>query len=325
MGFYACFPDLLYSFSLFVDKNSIYLQAKVKAMYRICINVLVICCFFLFEQVHAQKIEPMKFFPEQYESWKVSEWMNYEGEALYDYINGGAELYLSYGLIGMTGCKYGGEGLPQITVEIYEMTSSLNAFGVYTQSRDREEYEFGQGSQRFNDFILFWKDNYYVIITTQKATPESTEAIRQMALFADGAIPKTGSKPDIVDALPQQELVPGGYLYFHHYVWLNAYLFIADYNIVNITDETHAVLARYGDRDNRCYLLVIDYPDISSAEAAFTQLKEKFAPEATDRRPVIQLEDQTWFSAWTGEKKLWAVFNGHSPGQIENLYHLSNK
>ncbi|MDR1406666.1 MAG: hypothetical protein LBJ23_01295 [Tannerella sp.] len=267
----------------------------------------------------------MKFLPEQYEAYKVSEWMDYEGEALYDYINGGAELYLSYGLVGMTGCKYNGEGLPQITVEIYEMTSSQNAFGVYTQSRDREEYDFGQGSQSFNDFILFWKDNYYVIITAQKATPESTKTIRQMASFVDGAIPGTGRKPDIVDALPPQDLVPGGYLYFHHYVWLNAFLFIADYNIINITDETHAVLARYGNGDSRCYLLVADYPDMPSAETAFIRLKEKFAPESAGSRPVLRLEDQTWFSTWTQGKRLWAVFNGRSSEQIENLYHLSGK
>ncbi|MDR2040696.1 MAG: hypothetical protein LBP98_00040 [Tannerella sp.] len=270
-------------------------------------------------------MEPMKFLPEQYEAYQVSEWMDYAGEALYDYINGGAELYLSYGLAGMTGCKYNGEGLPQITVEIYEMTSSANAFGVYTQSRDKEESDFGQGSQSFNDFILFWKGKYYAIITTQKATPESTKTIRQIAALIDSAIPETGSRPDIIDALPPNGLTPGGYLYFHHYVWLNAYLFIADYNIVNITDETHAVLARYGSADNRCYLLVIDYPDPSSAGTAFVQLKEKFAPESTDIRPVLQLEDQTWFSTWTQGKRLWAVFNGHSLEVIENLYHSINK
>jgi hypothetical protein len=267
----------------------------------------------------------MKFLPEQYDAYRVSEWMNYEGEALYDYINGGAELYLSYGLVGMTGCKYNGEGLSQITVEIYQMTSSLNAFGVYTQSRDREEYDFGQGSQSFNDFILFWKGKYYAIITAQKTTTESTKIIRQIAALIDRAISETGSRPNIVDVLPQKGLVPGGYLYFHHYVWLNAYLFIADYNIVNITDETHAVLARYGSTDNRCYLLVIDYPDTLSAGTAFEQLKEKFAPESTDIRPVLRLEDQTWFSTWTHEKRLWAIFNGNSLEQIENLYYSINK
>jgi hypothetical protein len=272
--------------------------------------------------VYAQKIEVMKHLPEQFDGYKVSEWLDYEGEALYDYINGGAELYMSYGLVGMTGCKYGGEGLPQITVEIYEMTSSANAFGVYTQSRDREENEYGQGSQSFSDFVLFWKDRYYIIITSQKIMPESVKAIHDLASLVDRAIPKTGDKPAIVNVLPQKNLAPGGYLYFHHYIWLNAYLFIADYNIINISDKTDAVLAKYGSADARCYLLAVEYPDADTAKAACTQLKDKFAPESTDARSKLQLEDGTFFMTWTREKLLYAIFNANSSEQAEELYQL---
>jgi hypothetical protein len=271
--------------------------------------------------VCTQKIDVMKLLPEKFDAYQATEWLDYEGEALFDYINGGAELYLSYGLAGMTGCKYNGEGLPQVTVEIYGMTSPANAFGVYTQSRDREESEYGQGSQRYKDFIIFWKDKYYVLITTQKATPESEKALLHLASLVDRAIPGTGRRPAIVDALPQKDLVPGGYLYFHHYVWLNAYLFIADYNIININDETDAVLAKYGDADARCYLLMVDYPDETAATAAWEKLKNEFAPESADERPKLQLEDGTWFTTWTRANRLCAIFDGRSLEQIDNLYH----
>jgi hypothetical protein len=270
--------------------------------------------------VNAQKINLMNQLPEQYNSYKVTDWLDYTGEALYDYINGGAELYLSYGLVGMTGCKYNGEGLPQITVEVYEMTSSQNAFGVYTQSRDKEERDYGQGSQSFSDFILFWKDKYFVIITTQKATPESGEAIRRLASLTDKAIPGEGERPALVDELPQEGLAPGGFLYFHHYIWLNAYLFIADYNIVNITEHTDALLAKYGPADARSYLLLVEYPDEGEAETAGRQLQEKFAPEWTPAAPFVQLEDKTWFTSRASGNKLYAIFNANSREQIENLY-----
>ncbi|MDR0698709.1 MAG: hypothetical protein LBG28_05770 [Tannerella sp.] len=264
----------------------------------------------------------MKWLPEKFDAYHISDRLDYKGEALYDYINGGAELYLSYGLAGMTGCKYNGDGLPQVTVEIYEMTSPANAFGVYTQSRDREECEYGQGSQRSGDFLLFWKDRYYVIITTEKATPESSKALLHIASAADKAITGKGRRPAIVDALPKKNIVPGGYLYFHHYVWLNAYLFIADYNIVNISDETDAVLAKYGDAEARCYLLMIDYPDMIAATTALEQLKKEFAPEASPcKRPELRLEDGTWFTTWTRGKRLCAIFEGQSPEQMNDLYH----
>ncbi|MDR1557655.1 MAG: hypothetical protein LBS88_11620 [Tannerellaceae bacterium] len=262
----------------------------------------------------------MNQLPEQYQSYKATEWLDFTGEALYDYINGGAELYLSYGLNGMTGCKYNGEGLPQITVEVYEMTAPKNAFGVYTQSRDKEESDYGQGSQTYDDFILFWKDRYFVIVTTQKATPESRDALRYLASLVEKAIPGEGEIPALVGELPEENRVPGGYLYFHHYIWLNAYLFIADYNIADISDQTDALLAKYGDADARCYLLLVQYPDKAGAEAAGEKLKSKFAPELSPANPVIRLEDNTWFTLRVKENKLSAVFNGNSREQVENLY-----
>ncbi|GHT29173.1 hypothetical protein AGMMS49574_05140 [Bacteroidia bacterium] len=270
--------------------------------------------------MNAQKINLMEILPEQYNSYKVTDWLDYKGDALYDYINGGAELYISYGLVGMTGCKYNGEDLPQITVEIYEMTSSKNAFGVYTQNRDKEEHDFGQGSQSFSDFILFWKDKYFVILTTQKATEKSKEAIHSLASLIDKAIPGEGEIPSIVNALPKEGLAPAGFLYFHHYVWLNAYLFIADYNIININDRTDAMLAKYGSADARSYLLLVEYPDEAEAEAAGKQLQIKFAPEWKTEQPIIQLEDNTWFSYRVKGNKLDAIFNGSSREEVEYIY-----
>jgi hypothetical protein len=263
----------------------------------------------------------MKFLPEKIGDYHITDRMDYVGEALFDYINGGAELYLSYGLKGMTGCKYNGKELPQITVEVYEMSSSGNAFGVYTQSRDKEEYEYGQGSQSFKDFILFWKNQYYVLITSQKATEECGRVMREIASTIDRSIEKEGAIPEIINALPSKGLAPAGFLYFHHYIWLNAYLFIADYNILNISDTTNAVLAKYGSADERCYLLIVDYPDILETEKAYNQLKEKFAPEKESARPVVKLEDGAWFSTWTTGNRLFAIFDSKSKQQIDNIYN----
>ena len=263
---------------------------------------------------------PAEKLPEQWRSYHATDRLNYTGKKLYDYIDGGAELYLSYGLTGMTGCKYNGEGLPQVTVEIYEMTDSKNAFGVYTQSRDKEESDYGQGSQSFPDFILFWKDRFFVIVNTQKVVPESQAAVQYLAKLIDESISETGDIPSIVNLLPKEGLAPAGFLYFHHYIWLNAYLFIADYNIINIDDRTDAVLAKYGEADARSYLLLVEYPNENEAIEAYKQLKDKYAPESTPADPLVQLEDKTWFTVWTKGNKLGAVFNGISKEKTEELY-----
>jgi hypothetical protein len=276
-------------------------------------------CYFNLSASVQEKF-PISGLPEQFMSYRVTDKMDFTGKELYDYINGGAELYLSYGLASMTGCKYNGDSLPQVTVEIYEMTSPKNAFGVYTQSRDKEERNYGQGSQSFPDFILFWKDRYFVIVYAQDVVPESEAAIQYLAALIDKSIPDEGEKPSIVNVLPEKGLAPAGFLYFHHYIWLNAYFFIANHNLINLDEETDAVLAKYGKADARVYLLAAEYPSEEKASEAYRNLKEKYAPELDADHPFVQLEDKTWFTAWTKGNKLGAIFNGASRKETEKLY-----
>jgi hypothetical protein len=262
--------------------------------------------------------------PDRFLDWRAAERLDFRGRQLYDYINGGAELYISYGLAGMTGCKYESDSLPQLTAEIYEMTSPANAYGVYTQSRDIEEHDFGQGSQSFHDFILFWKGRYFVIVNTQEVTDRSTAAVRSLAALIDSLITDTGTPPDIVADIPQTNLVPAGFLYFHHYIWLNAYYFIADHNLLNISDQTDAVLAKYIDGDRRACLLMVDYPDVDTAAAAFRQLVEKYAPELRTDDPFVLLEDGTWFAAFLADRRIAAVFNAGTRTAAENIIRQAN-
>ena len=277
-------------------------------------------CFTIYTDAQEDN-NPASILPEQYRSYKLSDKLSYTGENLFDYINGGAEVYLSYGFISMSGCKYQSESdQNQVTVEIFEMTNSKNAFGVFTQGWDKEEYEYGQGSLSFNDCVIFWKDRYFVVINTHKATNESTDAIRHFASLVDRSISGEGVIPEIIGDLPKQDLATAGYQYFHHYIWLNSYYFIANYNIINIGEQTDAVLAKYGPADDRRYLLLVEYTDPTGAKSAYGQLKEKFIPESEADGVAVQLEDKTWMTIWVKDNKLGAVFNGSTKEKTEKLY-----
>ncbi len=275
-----------------------------------------------FTGIRAQN--PAEQLPEQLGAYRATEQLDYTDENLFEYINGGAEMYLSYGLVGMKGRVYTVENLPEVTVEVYEMTEAKNAFGVYTQTRDKEEHTYGQGSQSQRDAVMFWKDRYFVIINTSKVTPESTEAVRQSALLIDKAIPGIGKIPDIVDRLPEKDLAPAGFVYFHHYIWLNSYYFIADYNILDIDKNVDAVLAKYGAPEDRSYLLLAEYPDNNAARKAYTQMKQKYAPEAKTNT-AVRLEDGTWFAVWIKGNKAGVVFNGSTREATEKLYRAAEK
>jgi len=222
----------------------------------------------------------------------------------------------------MKGCVYAADNLPDVTVEVYEMTEAKNAFGVFTQTRDKEEDTYGQGSLSYSDATIFWKDRYYVVINTSKSTPESEEAVRLLASAVDKAIPDVGQLPAIIGCLPEKDLAVAGYTYFHHYIWLNSYYFIADFNILNIDAQTDAVIARYGAPEQRSYLLMVEYPDDVSAQKAYNQMKERYAPE-TETNVVVRLENDTWFALWIKGARVGSIFNGATREATEQLYNAA--
>jgi len=275
----------------------------------------------IFTDISAQ--HPVDRLPEQFASYRVKERLNYTAVTLFDYINGGAEMYLSYGLAGMKGRVYSGKNLPEVTVEVYEMTEAKNAFGVFTQMRDKEEQTYGQGSQSNRDAVIFWKDRYFIIISAAKVTPESVKAVQYLASATDKAIPDEGKIPALVGCLPEKDLAVAGYTYFHHYIWLNTHFFIADFNILNIDAQTDAVIGKYGAPEHRSYLLMVEYPDNDSAQKAYGQMKTRFAPDAgTDI--VVRMEDNKWFALWINNNRIGAIFNGSARESTEQLYQAAN-
>ena len=263
--------------------------------------------------------------PGQVDGWSVTEQLLIDTrEALYDYIDGGAELYISYGFKSVLSCRYIKEGHPEVTAEIFDMGTAEDAFGVYSQTRDKEEHAFGQESYYISGAQFFWKGRYWVSLMTSETTEESVQLLRSLAGFIDEKIGETGERPAILSVLPTDGLVPGGYLFFHHYIWLNSYYFIAADNILEINENTPAALAKYGTPEERLYLLAIKYPDRAKAEQAYASFGRHFFPEGL-KDSCIKLEDNTWMTAGMYGSMLVAVFNGKSREKpLELLERISS-
>ncbi|MBN1413935.1 MAG: hypothetical protein JW973_02440 [Bacteroidales bacterium] len=266
--------------------------------------------------IHAQQFPEL---PLHISGWTMAEKKLIDSrEALYDYIDGGAELYISYGFKCAITCRYTKEGQPEVTAEIFDMGSAPDAFGVYSQTRDKEEKDYGQGSYYINGAQFFWKDKYWVSLVTGETTEEAEQLLHALAGFIDEHLKNTGEQPAILSALPAEGLVPGGYLYFHHYIWLNSYYFIASENILGVNDDTPAVLAKYGPPEKRLYLLLIQYPDTVKAEQAFASFGDHFFPEGLTEN-TTKMEDDTWMAAGLYGNTLAGVFNAENREMAINL------
>jgi hypothetical protein len=108
--------------------------------------------------------------PTPEDGWIKSEAMEiYNRQNLFDYIDGGAELYLAYDFKQLVVQKYIPQirdSLPEesITVEIWQMNSSADAYGVYSLDREGERVTIGQGGVYGDGFLRFWKDVYFIKI-----------------------------------------------------------------------------------------------------------------------------------------------------------------
>ena len=248
-------------------------------------------------------------------TWVKTDEAFYNRETLYDYINGGAELYLSYGFQALINHTYQKDGQPDIVLDIFDMGSSHNAFGVFTHSREEIANDFGQGSQYTAGLLLFWKDRYYISILASPETPESRAAVYDIAGKIDSRIEKRGELPKLLKRLPAEHLVEASVRYFKHHIWQNSYFFITEENIFHIGEQTDAVLAKYQDLG---ILLLIEYSSEEDAKKALQSFNQSYLPENRGGE-IIQIEDGSWTSARVSDRILKAVFNAPSKSAVQTL------
>ena len=111
------------------------------------------------------KMDPEISLPAEFEGWKWDEKeMKYDSKTLFDYIDGAAELYLAYGFQSLSVRRLVKSSQPPITVELYEMASSEDAYGVFSFERQDEDIGIGQGSEFGGGLLRFWKGRYFVSI-----------------------------------------------------------------------------------------------------------------------------------------------------------------
>jgi hypothetical protein len=250
-----------------------------------------------------------ELLPAKHSGWKTANEDNfYDNESLYNYIDGGAELYLSYGFNKVISRNYIKPGQPEIRVDVFDMIKPRNAYGVYTHSREKIENNFGQGSQTLIGAVLFWKDMYYVSVISQSETDEVTKAIHGIARIIDSSIPGKGKIPGVVKLLPEDNLVAESVTYFHHPVWLNYFAWLFEDNYLNITKETRSVWAKYETTRKRAMLLLVQYPDEHTARLGFNSFTKYFFPNAGNEM-IKRDKNNRWIGCRVKEDLFAAVFN----------------
>ncbi len=260
----------------------------------------------------SQSLEKLySVLPDEVSGWKKASPPDaYDKTNLFDYIDGGAELYISYNFQKLLAVRYKGGGNEEIVIDMFDMGNSYNAYGLFSHGREREDGLAGQGSEYNAGLLAFWKDRYYVSILAYPETEAKKAIVLGLGRKLADAIPQEGDVPPVVGLLPKPDLIPESVRYFHHYIWLNSHFFIANENILLVDDETQAVLAKYKTDAKPIHLLIALYPDEAKAGQAEQSFLRNYLKDAPGR--MSRMPDGLWTGCRREANRLSIVFNAPS-------------
>jgi hypothetical protein len=131
----------------------------------------------------------------------------YSPEGLYQYIDGGADIYLLYGFKNLQHQDFKSGGA-ELTVDIYEMDKTEDAFGIYAAERSPGYKFISIGAEGYRDrgILNFLQDHYYVKLSGSGANADGL--LDQFARLLSGRIGGTRTLPALLEKLPREHQVP---------------------------------------------------------------------------------------------------------------------
>ncbi len=149
-----------------------------------------------------------RLFPDM-EGWERSEAIQvFVPENLFDYIDGAADLYLTYDFEQLQVAEYGDAQGQLLAVEIYRHRTPLHAFGIYSQERPEEGRYLEVGAQGYlqESILNFVSGKYYVKLIAYSHREAGSEKV--LLAFAEKVAKQLDAEPSwppILDCFPQQD------------------------------------------------------------------------------------------------------------------------
>lgn len=242
----------------------------------------------------------------------------YDRETIFDYIDGAGEVYRSYAFSQVVVAVYSASQGPDITVELFDMGKPADAYGVFSYAREQEQAGIGGGYEQRGRVLCFWQDRYYVCVAADARSVDSDQAphLLEVARAISERLPDAAEPPDLLALLPDEGLVAYSERYFHLHQSLNYHYYLARENVLNLSDATDAVLARYAPGST--YLLLIRYPAASEAAEAAASFERQYLTDAGDSS-VAQTENGKFTAYGSQDRFVIVVLDAESEGAAAGL------
>jgi len=204
--------------------------------------------------------------PSTLENWIVADGPSeYSPDNLWEYLDGGAPLYLSYGFQRLAHVRYqpSADDLAGVTLDVFDMGSELGAFGIYSSGRPpgAELRQWGAEGYRSGTATGAWKGSYFVHAEADDDRPALIETLEGLVGGVCERIAGESSRPSILDPLPTRGLVA------------RSERFIAE-DLLGHSFLPGGVLATYEIDDREARLFLSELDSAESAAEAMTKLRD---------------------------------------------------
>jgi hypothetical protein len=193
---------------------------------------------------------------------RISEVRTYDKESLWQYVDGGAELYLLYDFVEVATADYK-KGEIEVVADIYKFASSDDAFGIYSMFRTPDVRLVDLGIEGFlaPASVNFVKGEFLVRLTGYDESAEDNLALKNLAEEIDKKLPGKSEKPSEFSLFPDENYIPGTEKYyaksfmgqeFCGHIYSRGYLFDSDTVTLFLTpDESGQKYIRFTDYADR--------------------------------------------------------------------------
>ena len=228
----------------------------------------------------------------------VTDWVRsrdpsgYTAKNLYkDTLGGHPELYHAYGVIEQAEVEYETPLLgsyPLIRVEIFDMGTVENAFGIYSfnQYPEAESEWVGNRAVISGKFLRFWKGKYFIEIEGYEFATKVEEGMVELAKSVASRIKDSPTKPHLLKLLPTNKIPHSVKYFFDDTTLRKIYSFLPDDGLELGANST-GITASYAHKKSEgmhwadtMVAFLIRYPTESVATEAYNSYRDFLEAQA---------------------------------------------
>lgn len=186
--------------------------------------------------LHAGGTDITGLFP-VFEGWtKKGKPDLYTPDNLFEYINGAAEVFLSYDFVKLATLTYENNKEHSFTVDVYQHNSDRNGFGIYSQEKPQKGNFLDIGAQGYYEkgVLNFLKGSFYVKMSGFDMGDNDEKVLTTAAKALAKALQGTEDFPVVVKCFPEKGKIANSEAFINKNFLGHSFLhsaFVANYEI----------------------------------------------------------------------------------------------